>query len=95
PNFFGPEVETGNYPDYFDRNVAAGDNTDSISGEGNFGNLSFRHGNQGNANFRGTSTNILYADGHAENQKAAGTLEDFDGVLDTGLSRRATLFNNQ
>ena len=75
---------------FFDRNVAAGDNSDT---DANWGHLRFRHGNggAGPASFDGAACNILYADGHAESQRAAGSIEGYDTVLDTGLSRRSVL----
>ncbi|MEM8874306.1 MAG: DUF1559 domain-containing protein [Planctomycetota bacterium] len=77
-------------PDFYDRNLSAGgDNTDGATFN-DIGQLRFRHGGD-NTGFTGVSANILYVDGHAESQKAAGEFEEFPGYLDTGLSRRAVM----
>ena len=100
PTFYGLfsppymiEAEAKATPGFFDRNLAGGINQDVLD-EGGYlwGNLRFRHGTgESNAPYRGAACNLLYADGHAESQRAAGELDGFPDILDTGLSRRTVL----
>ena len=84
------EARAETIPGFFDRNLAGG--TNGLIDD--FGNLSYRHGTGGGVgDFRGISTNFLYADGHGESHQAAGELQGFPNYIDTGVSRRAVLLD--
>ncbi len=80
---------------FYDRNLAGSINRDvANSGSFDFGNIRFRHGRGGaEGDFKGSASNILYADGHVETQTSVGELQGFPNYLDTGLSRRVVLLN--
>ncbi len=99
PSFYGLFQAGGPYllepiadqtPGFFDRNLAGSTNTDVAAAPGfDWGNLRFRHGSGGaRGDFKGSACNILWVDGHATTQKAAGELVGFPDYIDTGMSRR-------
>ena len=93
PALFRPEADRT--AGYYDRSVHGGENKDIpwLGATRFLGDLRFRHGTDAKREdgYRGAACNILYADGHAQAQVAAGDLAADPGMLDTGLDRRSTL----